>query len=141
MWIPLFATERVLREARASGRGAILSSVKRAEEEGWLGIAAPADGKDIERIQDIDELGQLSTTDAELLALAEKHGVLLLADDGRMETIGARLGVEVLDVVTILLALKRNGLLVPPEMKDVVEGLEREDKRTFGRSDRAALLG
>lgn len=139
-WRPIHATPSVFGEVEPSRRGAIKSEVKRARDAGWLLEAKPPSESATLEVLTADELHEISETDAELIALARETGAKLLSHDTRLLTIAERFGVRAFDITDILVALKQGRHVGPQQMKEIVEGLEREDNRKFDPQDRAYLL-
>lgn len=140
-WQPLLSPVGVLGEIERSSRGAIVSAARRLREEGALLPAPPASQKALAAVRDKDPDALLSDVDTEVLAIGLDFGLPVLSDDQRLVETGASLGIDCYDVVDILTALKRAGVLDKTSIKQVVEDLERQPSpRRFRPADRISLL-
>lgn len=140
-WQPLVSPVGVLGEIERSSRGAIVSSARKLREDRTLLPAPPASVKALAVVRAKDPHALLSDVDTEVVALGLDYGLPVLSDDQRLVETGIALGVDCSDVVDILAALKRAGVVGKAAMKGIVEDLERQPSpRRFRQADRVSLL-
>lgn len=106
---------------------------------GWLEIISPTE-TELHVASTIRDHA-LSTTDAQCIAVAKHRNDRLLTDDAHVGTIARRESVEVWDLVLLLTACIRSGILSSPdELRRVVDELEAKDNYHFVDEDQEALF-
>mgnify|MGYP002760190766 CR=1 FL=1 len=129
-----------LDRAKAAGYGFVdrIDAVT-AHNGGWLTVVSPA-GEELELAEDIRDHA-LSITDARCLAVAATRDRRLVTDDAHVGTVGRQHDIEVWDLVLLLQAAIRRGVLTSrAELSTLVDDLQARDNYRFSTADEQALF-
>ncbi len=106
----------------------------------WIEVREP-DAEKIKELGEDEVFARLGSGEQEAIALCIELGdAVLLMNDNRARQVAVRLGIQVFNVPTFLLAYKDSGLADRAQIADLVTALKERDFYGFRKDVRDLLL-